>query len=227
VEPDPAVIELSVSEALERADRLSTRDRTLLGIAGCPGAGKSTLSSAIVAAVRSSAVVPMDGFHLPNDELVRLGRRHRKGAPDTFDVDGYVTLLDRLRYQAPHDTILAPRYDRAASASVPDAIAIGPDIALVVTEGNYLLLDDDSPWSTVRPLLDEVWFVDVDDTVRVARLIARHIEFGKTPEEAHDWVMRSDEANAAVVAATRRLADVVVHVPLSEPASAPGPSRRP
>ena len=184
----------------------------MLGIAGCPGAGKSTLSEAIVAGVPSSVVVPMDGFHLLNDELVRLGRRNRKGAPDTFDVDGYVALLDRVRRQESGTTITAPRYDRAASAPIPDAIAIRSDVALVITEGNYLLLDD-AGWGAAHRLLDEVWFVDVDDTLRVRRLIERHIEFGKSPDEAREWVMRSDEANAAIVVASRHRADVVVRLP--------------
>ena len=205
------MIELSVAQAVERAASLAARGRALLGIAGCPGAGKSTLSSALTAGIPSSVVVPMDGFHLLNEDLVRLGRRQRKGAADTFDVDGYVTLLERIRHQARGEVITAPRYDRAASAPVPDAIVVGPDVALIITEGNYLLLDE-APWSAVQPLLDEVWFVDVDSAERVKRLIVRHIEFGKSPDEAAEWVMRSDEANAAVVAATRTRADVAVHL---------------
>jgi pantothenate kinase len=215
VEPSTFVIELSVVEAIDRATALTAdangARRAILGIAGCPGSGKSTLSAALTAGVPSTVVVPMDGFHMLNDDLVRLGRRNRKGAPDTFDVEAYVTLLDRIRHQSPGDTIMAPRYDRAASAPVPDAIAVEPGVALVVTEGNYLLLDD-GRWRAVRPLLDQVWFVDVDDTLRVPRLIARHIEFGKSPDEAREWVMRSDEANAAVVAASRSRADVVVRL---------------
>lgn len=205
------MIALSVGEAIDRATWLAARGRALLGIAGLPGAGKSTLSAAITAGVTSSVVVPMDGFHMLNEELVRLGRRDRKGAPDTFDVHEYVNLLDRVRRQKAGQRVSAPRYDRAASTPVPDAITVEPDTALVITEGNYLLLDT-APWSAVRPLLDEVWFVDIDDDVRVPRLIARHIEFGKSEDEARQWVMRSDEANAAVVAATRERADVVVHV---------------
>lgn len=205
------MIELSVAEAIERAALLAAGGRTLLGLAGCPGAGKSTMSAALTAGVPSSVVVPMDGFHMLNDELVRLGRRDRKGAPDTFDVQGYVTMLDRVRHQVAGELVTAPRYDRAASAPVPDAIGIGFATDLVITEGNYLLLDV-APWDAVRPLLDEVWFVDVDDAVRVPRLIARHIEFGKTPDEAVEWVMRSDEANAVVVSATRARADAVVRV---------------
>ena len=206
------MIELSVAEAIDRAASLAAPGRVVIGIAGCPGAGKSTLSAAITAEVGSSVVVPMDGFHLLNDELVRLGRRNRKGAPDTFDVEAYVAMLERVRREAPGEIVTAPRYDRAASAPVPDAITVARDVALVITEGNYLLIDD-PPWHAVRPLLDEVWFVDIDNAVRVPRLIARHVEFGKTPEEAREWVMRSDEANAVLVAASRDRADFVVRLP--------------
>jgi pantothenate kinase len=211
VETETLVIELSVAEAVERATALASGGRTLLGIAGCPGVGKSTLSAAINAGVPGSVVVPMDGFHMLNDDLVRLGRRDRKGAPDTFDVESYLALLARLRAQSADECVIAPRYDRAASAPVPDAIVVGFDAALVITEGSYLLLDY-PPWTNVRPLLDEVWFVDIDEAVRVPRLVARHIEFGKSPDEAREWVMRSDEANAALVAPTRAYADVVVRL---------------
>ena len=204
------MIALTVEEAIERAATLAAAGRSLLGIAGSPGAGKSTLSAAITGNVPSSVVVAMDGFHMSNEDLVRLGRRDRKGAPDTFDADAYITMLHRLRHQK-SDVVTAPRYDRAASAPVPDAIAVDPDVALVITEGNYLLVDE-PPWTAVRPLLDEVWFVEVDDAVRVPRLIARHIEFGKSADEAREWVMRSDEANAAMVAATRNRADIVVRL---------------
>ena len=206
------MIELTVDEAVERAADLAGGGRVVLGITGCPGAGKSTLSAAIAAYVPSSVVVPMDGFHLLNGELVRLGRRDRKGAPDTFDVDAYTALLDRIRCQAAGEIIRAPRYDRAASAPIPDAIDVHSESTLVITEGNYLLLDEPR-WRSVRHLLDEVWFVDVDDAVRVPRLIRRHIEFGKSPDEAHEWVMRSDEANAALIAASRNRADAVVRLP--------------
>ena len=205
------MIELTVNEAIERAARLVAAGRALLGIVGCPGAGKSTLSDAITGRVPSSVVVPMDGFHMLNEDLVRLGRRDRKGAPDTFDADAYVAMLERVRRQK-CEVVTAPRYDRAASAPVADAITVAADVALVITEGNYLLVDE-PPWTAVRSLLDEVWFVDVDDAVRVPRLIARHIAFGKSADEAREWVLRSDEANAAVVAATRDRADVVVRLP--------------
>ncbi|MEO7370051.1 MAG: nucleoside/nucleotide kinase family protein [Ilumatobacteraceae bacterium] len=206
------MIELTIDEAIDRAVGLAAGGRKMLGIVGCPGAGKSTLSAAITRRVLSSTVVPMDGFHMLNEDLVRLGSRDRKGAPDTFDADGYVAMLDKVRHQDPATTVAAPRYDRAASAPVPDVIVLEPDVALIVTEGNYLLLDY-APWTGVRALLDEVWFVEVDDAVRVPRLIARHVEFGKSPDDAYEWVMRSDEANAVVVAATRGRADLVVRLP--------------
>ncbi|MEY2581237.1 MAG: hypothetical protein QOE09_1086 [Ilumatobacteraceae bacterium] len=205
------MMELTVDQAVDRAAMLARRGRTLLGIAGCPGAGKSTLSHALVSAVMSTVVVPMDGFHMLNEDLVRLGRRDRKGAPDTFDAQAYVAMLERIRHQSPDEVVTVPRYDRAASAPVPDAIAVEPDVSLVITEGNYLLLGHE-PWDAVRAWLDEVWYVEVDSADRVSRLIARHIEFGKTPGAAREWVMRSDEANAALVAASRDRADAIVHL---------------
>jgi pantothenate kinase len=151
----------------------------------------------------------MDGFHLLNETLVELGRRNRKGAPDTFDVEGYVALLRRLRTQSADSTEHAPLYDRARSAPIADALTVEGATRLVITEGNYLLYDQ-LGWEHVRPQLDEVWYVDTPDELRVPRLIARHQQFGKTPEEAHEWVMRSDEANARLVHATRAAADVLV-----------------
>lgn len=202
---------MDLQDLVTRARRLvQPGQRRILGIAGAPGVGKSTLAAALIEALDPHAVlVPMDGFHLANAELTRLGRRDRKGAPDTFDAAGYVALLRRLRAAGP-DPVYAPAYDRHLSAGVVGAIRVEPDVPLVVTEGNYLLLDD-GPWAAVRPELDEAWFVERDDDVaRVAQLIARHVAHGKAPEFARDWVSRSDEANARVVAGTRGRADLVV-----------------
>ncbi|MFI0241485.1 nucleoside/nucleotide kinase family protein [Streptomyces sp. NPDC016845] len=202
-----------VDELAARAHALATAagPRRVLGIAGPPGAGKSTLAGAVVDALAGpAALVPMDGFHLADAELDRLGRADRKGAPDTFDAYGYAALLARLR--APHagETVYAPSFERALEQPLAGALPVPPGTPLIVTEGNYLLLDE-APWSTaVRPLLDEVWWVAVDETVRVDRLIARHIAFGKSPRAARDWVLRSDEANAHRVASGRARADVVV-----------------
>jgi pantothenate kinase len=204
------VITLTVDEAVAQARTLATlRTRTLLGIAGAPGAGKSTLSAAIARAVPEAIIVPMDGFHMLNEELIELGRRNRKGAPDTFDVAGYVDMLRRLRNQQSGDTVHAPLYDRALGEPLEDAITVPAQARLIITEGNYLL-HDDLGWQHVRPLLDHVWYVDIADAVRVPRLIARHVHFGKSPEAAEEWVLRSDEANARLVHATRERADAAV-----------------
>ena len=153
----------------------------------------------------------MDGFHLADVQLDRLGRGDRKGAPDTFDVDGYVAALRRL-HDEPDRTLFAPGFERDLEQPLAAAIAIPPSARLVVTEGNYLLLPD-SGWERVRPLLTEVWFTEVDDDVRRARLVRRHEQFGKSPETARAWVEQVDEPNAELVAATRASADLVV--PLS------------
>lgn len=182
--------------------------RRILGIAGPPGAGKSTLADAIVSALGADAVlVPMDGFHLENDELVRIGLRERKGAPPTFDSAAYAALLARLR-DATEPVTRAPLFRRDLDTSIQDAIEVPATVPLVVTEGNYLLLED-GPWSAVRPLLDAAWYLAADET-RVERLIARHVEHGKPPAYARDWVLRSDEANARIVESTRERADLVV-----------------
>jgi len=181
--------------------------RTLLGITGAPGAGKSTYAAAELARRGpAAAVLPMDGFHLPQAELVRLGRRDRMGAPDTFDVDGFVATLEALRTGG---DVRAPGFDRTIEEPVPDAIAIGAGIRIVLVEGNYLLHDRDG-WERVRPLLDRVLFLAPDDDVRRARLVARHVAFGKTPAEAEAWVARSDDPNAALIAATAARADEVI-----------------
>lgn len=186
--------------------------RKLLGLVGPPGAGKSTFAEALRAAFGDLAqVVPMDGFHLANVELQRLGRSHRKGAPDTFDSAGYAALLQRLRTQGPDEVVYAPEFRREIEEPIAGAIAVPKTTPLVVTEGNYLLLQDEH-WAPVRDLLDETWYVETDEELRVQRLIQRHIQFGKTPEYARAWVMRTDERNAKLVAATAHTADVLVRL---------------
>jgi pantothenate kinase len=203
---------------IEDAERLIARasalahqgGRRILGIAGPPGGGKSTVARQVVAELGELArLVPMDGFHLAQAELVRLGRRDRMGAPDTFDAAGYAALLTRLRSDEP--VVYAPEFRREIEEPIAGAIAIPKQIPLVVTEGNYLLMQDHG-WGAVRPLLDEAWYVETDEELRVQRLIQRHIQFGKTPEYARAWVMRSDEHNAALVATTAHTADVLVRL---------------
>lgn len=198
---------MDIDSLICRARTLTTQ-RTILGIAGAPGAGKSTLGSRLVSELAGHAVVVgMDGFHLTNDELSRLGRRERKGAPDTFDVAGYVALLHRIRTE-PGD-IYAPAYQRGVGHAIAGAIRIPADVPLVITEGNYLLLEQE-PWSGVQPLLDECWYVDLDEDTRIERLTNRHIESGKDPVAARDWTLGPDQSNADLVATTKERADLVV-----------------
>ena len=195
----------------ERASGLlADQERVLLGVAGPPGAGKSTLAAALVEALAAGCVlVPMDGFHLADLELDRLGRRHRKGAPDTFDAAGYVHLLRRLRDRE-DEVVYAPVFVREEEQAIAGALAVPSEVPLVVTEGNYLLLD--GPFRPVRELLTETWFLDLDDGVRRERLVARHVRHGRSESAAREWVARTDEANARLVATTRERAHLVVRL---------------
>jgi pantothenate kinase len=190
------------------------RRRVVLGIAGAPGAGKSTLAAGLVRAVAAAmgddwvAHVPMDGFHLADVQLERLGALSRKGAPDTFDADGYAHLLHRVVAE-PDSWVYAPGFDRTLEQPLAAAVVVPPSARLVVTEGNYLLLPEER-WQRARAQLAEVWFVAGDDELRRSRLVERHVTFGKSPAAALAWVEESDEVNAVAVAATADRADRVV-----------------
>jgi pantothenate kinase len=186
--------------------------RRILGITGAPGVGKTTYALAQVSASGvPAAYVPMDGFHLADVSLTALGRLDRKGAPDTFDAWGYAALLRRLRDERDHD-VYVPGFERDLEQPIAGALAVPPEADLVVTEGNYLLLDRPE-WRAVREQLDEVVHLVTDDDVRRRRLVARHVEFGKTLAEAEAWVGRVDDANAALVEAAAHRADRVVELP--------------
>ena len=181
----------------------------MLGLVGPPGAGKSTLALTLHQAFPElSQVVPMDGFHLANAELQRLGRADRKGAPDTFDSAGYVALLQRLRHQGANETVYAPEFRREIEEPVAGAIPVFPQTRLVITEGNYLLLDS-GHWAHVAALLDDVWYVEVDDALRTDRLVQRHEQFGRSRQDAVDWVASTDERNARLIETTRPQAKLV------------------
>jgi len=203
------------TQVRERVEALMARGgRRILGIAGAPGAGKSTLAAQLVAHLGEAAViVPMDGFHLANAELKRLDRADRKGAHDTFDGYGYVALLRRLRSPRPGETVYAPAFHREIEEPVAGEIPIASDVRLVITEGNYLLLEE-GPWSEVHGLLDEAWYVDVDGAQRKAQLLERHMRFGRSREDALDWIENTDEPNARLIAATAGRADFRARIEL-------------
>jgi pantothenate kinase len=202
-------VDRALDDLVRRAAALVPAEgRALLGITGPPGAGKSTLAAALVAALPGVAVlVPMDGFHLADEELDRLGRRDRKGAIDTFDAAGYVHLLRRL-VDRTDDVVYAPVFVREQERAVAGALPVPRDARLVVTEGNYLLAD--GAFAPVRGLLTECWYVDCPD--RRERLVARHVRHGRSPAAAEAWVARSDDVNARLVEQTRPRADLVVRL---------------
>ena len=210
---------MSLAELADRARSHVRGDvRVVLGVTGPPGAGKTTFVARLLDVLRTTppigrasdwvAYVPMDGFHLADVELDRLGIRHRKGAPDTFDADGYLSILQRIKGD-PARVVYAPAFERTLEQPLAAAIAVTPAARLIVTEGNYLLLRT-APWPQIRSLMNEVWYVDLDDDERTRRLISRHIEFGKEPLEATAWVNGPDRANALLVGTTRADADLVL-----------------
>jgi pantothenate kinase len=190
-------------------------DRKILGITGPPGAGKSVLAQRLVDLTTlrglDVALVAMDGFHLAGAELARLGRVERKGAPDTFDIDGYLALLHRLR-RRDELVVYAPRFDRAMEEPIGSAVPVTGPVNLVVTEGNYLL-HNDGRWSEVAHLLDECWYIEIDEALRLSRLIERHISFGRSRAEAFGRASGSDMRNAEVVRGSEPRASRVVVVP--------------
>lgn len=178
----------------------------LLGLTGAPGVGKSTLAAAL-ARSWGAVVVPMDGFHLADVELARRGLLGSKGAPETFDAEGYAALLARVRGREP--LVMAPAFERDLEQPLAGALPVPGSAGLVVTEGNYLLLDEPR-WEAVRAQLDAVWHLWVDPALRRERLLARHVAFGKTAAEAEAWVRAVDDPNAALVEAAAERADLVI-----------------
>lgn len=188
------------------ADLAASGPRQILGLTGQPGAGKSTLAALLVLALgESAALVAMDGFHLAQAELVRLGRAQRKGASDTFDAHGYAALLERLRSER-SVTVYAPMFRREIEEPIANAVPVRPEVSLVVTEGNYLL-DSEPAWERARAFMDEVWYIDVDQALRHERLVARHVAHGRSPRAAKLWVEQVDEPNARRIASTASRAD--------------------
>lgn len=185
--------------------------RTIVGLCGPPGSGKSRAAGLLVGALTRAGIetglAPMDGFHLSNAQLDARGARGRKGAPDTFDVAGFRELLRRLRLRR-DETVYAPDFSRRLDDPVAAVHAIEPSARVVVTEGNYLLFDTGG-WQEIRPLLDLVIYLDVAAGTLTPRLVRRHRMGGRARTQAHDWVREVDLPNATAVARTRGRADLV------------------
>lgn len=203
------VRDLDLDDLDDLVGDLHRRGVRMLGITGPPGAGKSTLA-AHLATTQGATVVPMDGFHLADVELERRGLRERKGAPETFDAEGYAALLGRVRGR--EALVMAPAFERDLEQPIAGAIAVPGTADLVVTEGNYLLLDEPR-WRAVRDQVEVVWHLRLADDVRRERLVARHVASGKSLDEARAWVARVDDANARLVDAAASRADLVLALP--------------
>lgn len=199
---------------IERAQFLCAKERrSILAIAGAPGSGKSTIARLLHQALPDrSVLVPMDGFHLANKELERLGRKERKGAPDTFDVKGYQVLLQRLKNQTHDEIIYAPEFDRNIEEAIAGSIPVFPETRLVITEGNYLCLAHGS-WKSLVDLFDETWFIRTSQQERRQRLIKRHCYFGRSLEAAKAWVDHTDEPNAQFIEQNRSEVGLVLEWP--------------
>ena len=197
-------------QLLERARDLAARPgRAILGITGPPAAGKTTLAARLRDELGDAAAyLPLDGFHLAHELLADRGMVERKGAPDTFDAAGYVALLRRLRDPG-EAVVYAPRFDRSIEDSIANAIAVPPDIPLVITEGNYLLIRS-GPWAEVAGLLDEIWYIELPEETRLRRLVRRHMEFGRDAAQARERATGSDQRNAVLIEASRDHASLVV-----------------
>lgn len=213
----PAVpaVESGLDALVDRASALAIPGRRIvIGIAGSPGAGKTTLAKQLVTRINEASdatpavYLPMDGFHLANATLDRLGLRDRKGAIETFDGWGFVALLERVRTELDHP-VYAPSFERTVDEGIAGEVEIPVGAEIVVVEGNYLLVDRE-PWNRIPALLDESWFCAAGDDERLGRLVDRHTRHGRTPAEALAWASSVDGANALLIEATRSRADLVV-----------------
>ena len=204
------------TELLETLSKTTDKGRYFLGITGCPASGKSMLAESLSDEINFrtgddlAAVVPMDGFHLPNSILKERRLTKVKGSPETFDADSFVELINRL-HEFPDQYIMCPAYDRKIHDPVENSITIKPCNRLIIVEGNYLLLNA-SPWNRIRTQLNEVWYIDTPLITVKERLLHRHVAGGAGKDEAERKVASVDLPNAGLVKKTLLFADKIVNL---------------
>ncbi len=192
-------------EIRRKAD--GVQGRYIAALAGPAGSGKSTLAAAVVEALGADArAVSMDGFHFDDAILIARGQRSRKGAPETFDVAGYRHLLSRL---VDEDEVAIPVFDRGLELSRGSADLVTAHHRILVTEGNYLLLNE-APWTGLADFFDLTVFIDVPEAELDRRLLDRWAFYGKTPEAARAWIDGNDMPNIRRVTQGSRVADITV-----------------
>lgn len=197
--------ETIAARIVERAQGMA---RLMVAIAGPPGAGKSTMTERLLAALPAgeAALVPMDGFHFDNAVLDEKALRSRKGAPESFDFDGLETALQRIRMAGA--LVAVPLFDRELDLARAAAALVPPGARFVLVEGNYLLLDR-PPWSGLASLFDLTVFIEVPIAELERRLLARWTGLGRDAEAARAWVEGNDLPNARLVIEASRRADIV------------------
>lgn len=202
-----------IEDALERFKNLSesSDQRIIIGVVGKPGSGKSTLTSYLLDNLlkEKAVLVPMDGYHLSNKLLAEYKKADRKGAYDTFDSKGYSELLKRIKFDNESD-IYFPIFHREIEESIVAEGVVPKECKLILTEGNYLLLDKHG-WENVKSYLTQSWYIQIEDDLRWSRLMDRSIKYGRSPEIAYKWTHGSDEINAQVVETTQKFADVLLN----------------